>query len=129
MKNFNLGLLSLRLGLGICLFMHGFAKVINGVGGVKGILTKAGLPEFMAYFAYVGEVLAPLMIIFGVFSRVGAVLVIGTSLTILYAYHGLANAFELASHGGFKAEILYLYIAMSICIIFNGSGKYAVKQD
>ena len=69
------------------------------------------------------------MIILGIFSRIGALLVIGTSLTIIYAYHGLGNLLELANVGGFKAEILYLYIALSLCIIFNGSGKYAIRKD
>ena len=47
MKKFDLGILFVRLGLGICLFMRGFAKILHGVGGVKGILAKAGLPEIM----------------------------------------------------------------------------------
>ncbi len=46
MKNVDLGLLFLRLGLGICLFMHGFGKILHGVGGVKSILIDAGLPSF-----------------------------------------------------------------------------------
>lgn len=129
MKNFDLGILFARLGLGVCLFMHGFAKILHGIGGVKSILTKAGLPEVMAYGSYVGEVVAPIMIILGIFSRIGALLVIGTSLTIIYAYHGLGNLLELTNVGGFKAEILYLYIALSLCIIFNGSGKYAIRKD
>ena len=120
MKNFDLGILFARLGLGICLFMHGFAKILHGVGGVKSILTKAGLPEIVAYGSYVGEVVAPIMIILGIFSRIAALLVIGTSLTIMYAYHGLGNLLELTNVGGFKAEILYLYIALSLCVIFNG---------
>ena len=118
-----------RLGLGVCLFMHGFAKILHGIGGVKSILTKADLPEIMAYGSYVGEVIAPIMIILGIFSRIGALLVIGTSLTIMYAYHGLGNLLELTNAGGFKAEILYLYIALSLCVIFNGSGKYAIRKD
>ena len=129
MKNFDLGILFVRLGLGVCLFMHGFAKILHGVGGVKGILAKAGLPEIMAYSSYIGEVVAPIMIILGIFSRIAALLVIGTSLTIMYAYHGLGNLLELTNVGGFKAEILYLYIALSLCIIFSGSGKYAVRKD
>ena len=129
MKNFDLGILFARLGLGICLFMHGFAKILHGIDGVKGILAKAGLPEIMAYGSYVGEVIAPIMIILGIFSRIGALLVICTSLTIMYAYHGLRNLLELTNVGGFKAEILYLYIALSLCIIFNGSGKYAIRKD
>ena len=129
MKNFDLGILFARLGLGVCLFVHGFAKISHGIGGVKSILTKAGLPEIMAYGSYIGEVVAPIMIILGIFSRIGALLVLGTSLTILYAYHGLGNLLELTNVGGFKAEILYLYIALSLCIIFNGSGKYAIRKD
>ena len=95
MKNFDLGILFARLGLGVCLFMHSFAKILHGIGGVKSILTKAGLPEIMAYGSYVGEVIAPMMIILGIFSRIGALLVIGTSLTIMYAYHRLGNLLEL----------------------------------
>lgn len=129
MKNFDLGILFVRLGLGVCLFMHGFAKILHGVGGVKGILAKAGLPEIMAYSSYIGEVVAPIMIILGIFSRIGALLITGTSLTIMYAYHGLGNLLELTNAGGFKTEILYLYIALSLCIIFNGSGKYAIRKD
>ncbi|WP_314990424.1 hypothetical protein [uncultured Campylobacter sp.] len=56
-------------------------------------------------------------------------LTIGTSLTIIYAYHGLGNLLELTNVGGFKAEILYLYIASSLCIIFSRSGRYEIKKD
>ena len=116
-------------GLVSVFFMHGFAKILHGIGGVKSILTKAGLPEIVAYGSYIGEVVAPIMIILGIFSRIGALLVIGTSLTIMYAYHGLGNLLELTNAGGFKAEILYLYITLSLCIIFSGSGKYAIRKD
>ena len=129
MKNLDLGILFARLGLGVCLFMHGFAKILHGIGGVKSILTKAGLPEIVAYGSYAGEIVAPIMIILGIFSRIGALLAIGTSLTIMYAYCGLGNLPKLTNAGGFKAEILYLYIALSLCIIFSGSGKYAVRKD
>ena len=129
MKNVDLGLLFLRLGLGICLFMHGFGKILHGVGGVKNILVDAGLPSFLAYFAYLSEVLAPIMIAVGFYSRLGALLVFGSSLVILYSFYGFSNLLELTNVNGFKAELIYLYIAMSLCIISTGSGKYAIKQD
>ena len=103
MKNFDLGILFARLGLGICLFIHGFAKILHGIDGVKSILTKASLPEIVAYGSYIGEGVAPILIILGIFSRIGALLVIGTSLTIMYAYHVLGNLLELTNVGGFKA--------------------------
>ena len=129
MKNVDLGLLFLRLGLGICFFMHGFGKILHGVGGVKSILVDAGLPSFLAYFAYLGEILAPIMIAVGFYSRVGAALVLGYSLVILYSFYGLSNLLELTNVNGFKAELIYLYITISLCIISSGSGKYAIKQD
>ena len=129
MKNVDLGLLFLRLGLGICLFMHGFSKILHGVGDVKSILVSAGLPGFLAYFAYLSEVLAPIMIAVGFCSRIGAVLVFSSSLVILYSSYGLSNLLELANASSFKAELIYLYIAISLCIISSGSGKYAIKQD
>ena len=129
MKNVDLGLLFLRLGLGICLFMHGFGKILHGVGDVKSILVSAGLPGFLAYFAYLSEVLAPIMIAVGFYSRIGAALVFGSSLVILYSSYGLSNLLGLANASGFKAELVYLYITISLCIISSGSGKYAIKQD
>lgn len=104
MKNFDLGILFARLGLGVCLFMHGFAKILHGIGGVKSILTKAGLPEIVAYDSYIGEVVAPIMIILGIFSRIGALLVIGTSLTIMYAYHGLGIYLSLQTSAALRLK-------------------------
>ena len=72
MKNVNLGLLFIRLGLGICLFMHGFGKILHGLSGVKGILVNAGLPGFLAYFSYLGEVLAPTIGIFDMILPTGS---------------------------------------------------------
>ena len=109
--------------------MHGFGKILHGLSGVKGILVNAGLPEFLAYFSYLGEVLAPIMLIIGFYSRIGAILVLGTSITILYSYYGFTNLFALNEVNGFKSELIYLYIAISLCILLIGSGKYAVKQD
>ncbi len=116
MKNVDLGLLFIRLGLGICLFMHGFGKILHGLSGVKGILVNAGLPGFLAYFSYLGELLAPIMLIIGFYSRVGAILVLGTSITILYSYYGFANLFALNEVNGFKSELIYLYIAISLYV-------------
>lgn len=129
MKNFDLSLLFARIGLGICLFMHGFSKILHGVDNVKAILIKSGLPGFFGYFAYIGEFIAPLMIILGLYSRIGAVLVLGTCITILYSFYGFSNLFQLEQNGGFNAEIVYLYISIASCLLFSGSGKYAVKRD
>ncbi|MDA3076801.1 DoxX family protein [Campylobacter sp. JMF_04 NA10] len=123
----NFGLLMLRLTLGVCLFMHGVAKIMNGVGGIKGMLGAKGLPEFIAYGVYLGEIVAPVMIILGLFCRIGALLVLGLCGIILYvAYPDLT---AMSSHGGFTAEILYLYIGISLCLLVCGGGRFAIVKD
>ena len=123
----NFGLLVVRLVLGVCLFMHGVAKIMNGVGGVKGMLAAKGIPEFVAYGVYLGEIVAPVMIILGIFCRIGALLVLGLSGIILYvAYPDLT---AMNSHGGFTAEILYLYIGISLCLLATGGGRFAIIKD
>ncbi|MBQ7270332.1 MAG: DoxX family protein [Campylobacter sp.] len=123
----NFGLLVVRLALGVCLFMHGVAKIMNGISGVKSMLVAKNIPEFVAYGVYLGEIVAPVMIILGLFCRIGALLVLGLCGIILYAAYPDLTAMN--SHGGFTAEILYLYIGISLCILACGSGKFAVKQD
>jgi len=83
MININFGLLFIRLGLGVCLLMHGIFKLTHGIDGVKSMLVARGIPDLVAYGAYVGEVLAPAMIIIGVFCRIGALLVIANVLMII----------------------------------------------
>ena len=87
MININFGLLFIRLGLGVCLLMHGIFKLTHGIDGVKSMLVARGIPDLVAYGAYVGEVLAPAMIIIGVFCRIGALLVIANVLMIIYVLH------------------------------------------
>ena len=123
----NFGLLILRLVLGVCLFMHGVAKIMNGVGGIKSMLAAKGIPELVAYGVYLGEIVAPIMIILGIFCRIGALLVFGLSIVILYVAH--PDLVAMNSHGGFEAEILYLYLAISICLIATGGGKFAIIKD
>ena len=71
MKNQNLGILILRLSIGVMMLLHGIAKVTNGVEAIKTMLAEKGLSafSFVAYGVYVGEILAPLLIIIGYRTR------------------------------------------------------------
>ena len=123
----NFGLLILRLVLGVCLFMHGVAKIMNGISGVKSMLAAKNIPEFVAYGVYLGEIVAPIMIILGLFCRIGALIVFGLSIVILYvAYPDLG---AMNAHGGLSAEILYLYIGISLCLLATGGGRFAIIKD
>ncbi|MCR4942019.1 MAG: DoxX family protein [Campylobacter sp.] len=122
------GLFWLRLGLGVMLMAHGIFKLTNGIIGIKEILKSHALPEFLAYGVFLGEIIAPAMIILGIYSRLASAVVLVNSIAILYLAH-LGKLFAFTNRGGFVVEEVYLYIAMALCLIFSGSGKFAIKAD
>lgn len=58
----DLAKLLLRLSTGGLMMFHGIHKIIHGIGGIKGMVVNAGLPEIMAYGVYVGELITPLLL-------------------------------------------------------------------
>ncbi|MFZ3041301.1 MAG: DoxX family protein [Thiobacillus sp.] len=61
----DLGKLVLRPTLGILILLHGFFKLRHGVDPIQGMVTGMGMPAFVAYGVYAGEVLGPLLLIIG----------------------------------------------------------------
>lgn len=124
----NLGFLLLRIFLGVNVLMHGIAKIQGGIGAVKGMLAAKGIPEIIGYGVYIGEVVAPIMIILGVFTRLGSLILLGTCAMILYAGHS-DKLFMITPYGGLAPEVVYLYIGGALCLLFCGGGKFALKAD
>ena len=81
------GKLLLRVSIGLLVLLHGIFKITHGVGFIGGMLDKAGLPGFLAYGVYLGEVVAPLMMMLGVGARAGAALVVVNMLVALGLVH------------------------------------------
>lgn len=127
MQNADLGKLILRLTLGILILFHGVNKLIHGIDGLQGMLASHGLPEFLAFGVYLGEVVGPLLVIAGWQLRAGAVLIV---LNMLFAI-GLAHSneiFALSSHGGWKLELQGFYLFTAVAVFFLGPGKYAFNK-
>jgi putative oxidoreductase len=123
----DVGKLLVRLLTGIMMLFHGVDKIIHGISGVKKLTTSAGLPEFIAYGVYVGEVVVPIFIILGLYARVASVfLAINMLMAIFLAYGG--ELFSLGKHGAPLIELPLFYLMLSVIIFLLGSGKYAVNQ-
>ena len=73
--NESAGKLILRIVLGVTILLHGIHKLMGGVDWLDGMLVNEGLPTFFKYGVYVGEVIAPLLLIAGWYSRIGAWLI------------------------------------------------------
>ena len=68
----HLAKLLLRLMVGGMMLFHGFNKVIHGILPIRNMVQGAGWPEFMAYGVYAGELIAPLFVLLGLYSRSAA---------------------------------------------------------
>jgi putative oxidoreductase len=126
-RNNDTGLLLLRLTIGILLLFHGIAKLTNGVSGIQETFAENGLPTFFAYGVYLGEVIAPLMIIFGFRTRIAALLLSFTMLVAIVLAHG-DDLFSLGKSGGWAIELPVLFLMGGVVLFFTGAGKYAVSR-
>jgi putative oxidoreductase len=122
----DVGKLVLRVTLGVMVLLHGVAKLRGGVDPIVGMVTAAGLPGFVAYGAYLGEVLGPLMLLAGFYARIGALLVL---VNMLFAI-GLAHMGQLGmlnEQGGWALELQGMFIGAAVAVALLGPGRFSVN--
>jgi len=123
----DLAKLVLRLGLGGMMLLHGFGK-FNGVGFIVGKLTSVGLPSMLAYGVYIGEILAPLMLILGYYSRIGGWLIVVNMIFAIYLVH-MEEIFALTERGVWAIELQMFFLITALAVALLGSGRFAAKPD
>ena len=130
LHNDALGKLILRLTVGVLTLFHGVEKITNPgtVDYIGGVLANSGLPSLLAYGVYIGEVIAPLMIILGIYCRYGAMLIVVNMVFAVLLMH-TGDIFSLTDHGGWRLELQGFYLFGAVAIVFLGSGSQAVKPD
>ena len=119
------GKLLLRLAVGLLILFHGVAKVTGGIGSIGGMLAKSGVPEGVGYLVYIGEVVAPLFVILGAWTRPAA-LVIAANMVFAVALVHLNELFSIAKTGGYALELQALYLFAAIAIALLGAGRYSL---
>lgn len=128
MNHENAGKLILRVVLGLVVLLHGIHKLTGGVDWLDGALANAGLPGFLKYGVYLGEVVAPLLLIAGFYARIGGwVLAVNMVFAILLVYPAKLFAINPES-GGLQIEYEYLILFAAIAVALIGPGRYAVNQ-
>lgn len=118
------GKLLLRLTLGALMLLHGIGKLTGGIDPILGMVAKAGLPSAFGYLVYVGEVLAPLLLIVGAWTRVAAV-VMAINMIVAVA---LVHAHQLATllpNGGYTLELQAFFLLMALVIALLGAGRFS----
>jgi putative oxidoreductase len=119
------GRLVLRLTVGILVLLHGIAKLSGPLDPIVGMLGKIGLPAALAYGVYIGEILAPILLIVGVWTRAAAVVVaINMVFAVLLAHR--SQLFSLGGQGGYALELQALFLFSALAIALLGAGRYSV---
>ncbi|WP_438465001.1 DoxX family protein [Marinomonas sp. PE14-40] len=126
----NAAKLLIRLTLGTLLLMHGLAKIGNAdsLGFIASQLTSFGLPNFLLYGVFIGELFAPLMLIIGFQSRIAGLLIAGNMLFAIGLVH-MTEIFSINNTGGWALELQGFYLLSGLVIALLGSGRYAIQAD
>ncbi len=118
------GKLLLRLSIGLLMLMHGIPKVINGISGVQSMLVAHGMPGFLGYLVYVGEVVAPLLLLLGIYSRLGGLL-LAINMVVAIALAHSHQIFTVSKSGAWALELQGLFLFGGLVIALIGAGRYS----
>lgn len=125
-KKQDIGLLIIRLGTATPMLAYGIGKLIHGIDYIKGLVAAIGLPSVLGYGVYIGEIVAPVLIIIGFRTRLaGLVFAANCLCAILLAK--TADIFRLNENGGWALELLAIYLLSGVALYLMGSGRLAVS--
>jgi putative oxidoreductase len=127
----DLGLLLLRVALGVVFIAHGLQKAFgwwggSGLGGFTEDLTEAGYQhaELLTYVAAGAQIAAGVLLVLGLFTPVAAAValafLVNSVLVILMAQREDGGLFVLGS----DAEYQLVLAALAAAIILVGPGRY-----
>ncbi len=122
------GKLFLRLTVAILMAFHGISKLRHGVTWMAGPLGAHHLPAWLAYGVYVAEVVAPILLIAGIFTRAAALVIAFEMTMAMYLVLGM-KVFELDRQtGALRGELQLFYFFTAVAIAVLGSGRFALSK-
>lgn len=122
-KYMDLGLLWMRVLIGLGIMTHGYPKIFGGkMEGFTNLTADLGfpIPGFFAWLAALTELVGGLLIAIGAGSRIIALLLFGTMFVAAFMQHG-GDPFN-------EREMALLYMTFAGTLIFTGPGKYSVDS-
>ncbi|WKN32944.1 DoxX family protein [Porifericola rhodea] len=126
-KQYHLGLLFLRIGIGIMFIIHGLPKLMGGperweaLGSNMKYLGITFAPVFWGFMAGFAESVGGLCLILGVFYVPACILLFITMLVASLRHLSQGDGLVGSSHA-IEAAILFF------SLIFIGSGKYKIGK-
>jgi putative oxidoreductase len=131
--NDDLGKLILRFNLGFLMLFHGGETIL----GTNNILTNTDpVPDFIIWpLAMMGEVIGPLLIMVGAFSRIGAFFIAGFmfwAIMLRHTFGEMNHWFDTArpmaeGFGAHNMEAQLFFLSCGLAVMLIGAGKYSLN--
>ena len=112
--------IGVRLSVGLIFILHGWGKINPGFLNFMGSL---GLPPEMQYLIVLAEVGGGIVLIFGVFSRIGSAAI---AIVMLGAIFLVKGAQSIDGDRGIEFDLILL--AAALVIIVAGPGRVSLAQ-
>ena len=123
----DIGILMLRVTAGGLLLLHGINKVQTGIEEQMALLAANGIPAFFMYLVYITQVVAPVLLILGILTRLSAASIVVTLVVILYVAPFPLMA--LGPHGEWAMEIQLFFLMVPLALFFFGPGRFVVRPN
>lgn len=125
----NVGKFILRVSISAFILVYGLEKITNPAMMVyiAELLRAIGLPAFIAYGVYVGEVVTPLLVIIGWRTRLAAALMSVTMIAVLFLGHA-NEIFPLSEFSWWGIELQTLFLLNCLAVVCLGAGKFALSN-
>jgi len=122
------GKLILRVTLAVLILLHGVSKLMNGADFITGLVSQAGFPAILGNLVYVGEVIAPLLVLLGLWARIGGLIIaINMVVAILLVHTG--DLLHINQTGGWALELQGMYLAAALSVFFLGAGRFSIQGN
>jgi putative oxidoreductase len=83
------------------------------------------MPAALGYLVYIGEVLAPALVIVGLFTRAAAaIIIVNMIVAVLLAHTG--DLLSMSDSGGYALELQALYLVVALVVVMIGAGRYSL---
>ncbi len=117
----NVGLLVLRLAIGVMMIHHGQEKLADPQQFANTYVASLHLPFplFFAYAAGFSELIGSWLLIFGLLTPLGALAITGT-MTVAAYQHILTAGLNI-----YVLELVALYLAGSLAVLLLGPGRFS----